>query len=316
MDAGRRKTIALLEALRALPIRWRILLIAALNTIVAIICAGVIWDGAGDLTIARNDLRQSRDSERLLVLMESQAANLQNLIHRYFTQPNDDLLKQITILRDTLLDTLVNRASSDPILSRSAEDLMRATERFVKGFSDLRNVQSAITTSYENQVLKPAHEMAGLYAILEDSAKTGGLIVPALNKSRESFSTTLVLTNVFYLTPIRETAEEVSKNLETIEGTIPVMMDLADNDLQRGALGALGYRAVSWRLGVAHLAESFAARTRLLSEAIDGNQRAMASAMDHLSTNMRERERIAYERFERTLRNVYLRIAIVALLSL
>ena len=102
IDAGKRKTIAFLEALRALPIRWRILLIAALNTIVAVICAGVIWDGAGDLTLARNELRQSRESDRLLVLLESQVASLQNLIHRYFTQPNDDLLKQITILRDTM----------------------------------------------------------------------------------------------------------------------------------------------------------------------------------------------------------------------
>src|SRR5262245_45714531 len=316
MDAGRRKTIAFLEALRALPIRWRILLIAALNTIVAVICAGVIWDGAGDLTLARNELRQSRDSERLLVLLESQAANLQNLIHRYFTQPNDDLLKQITDLRDTLLGTLVNRASSDPILSRSVEDLMQATDRLVKGFSDLRNVQSAITTSYENQVLKPAHEMAGLYAILEDTARTGGLIVPALNKSRESFSTTLVLTNVFYLTPTRETADEVSKNLETIEGTIPVMMDLADNDLQRGALGALGYRAVSWRLGIAQLSESFAIRTRLLREAIDGNQVAMSSTIESLSRIIRERDQKAYERFEQTMQEVYVRIAIVAVLSI
>jgi signal transduction histidine kinase len=315
-DTGRRKAIAVLEAVRALPIRWRILLIAALNTIVAIICAAVIWDGAGDLTLARNELRQSRESDRLLVLLESQVANLQNLIHRYFTQPNDDLLQQITVLRDTLLGTLVNRASNDPILSRSAEDLMQATERFVKGFSDLRNVQSAITTSYENQVLKPAHEMAGLYAILEDAAKTGGLIVPALNKSRESFSTTLVLTNVFYLTPTRETAEEVSKNLETIEGTIPVMMDLADNDLQRGALGALGYRAVSWRLGIAQLSESFAIRTRLLREAIDGNQVAMSSTIDSLSKSIRDRDQRAYERFERTMQEVYVRIAIVAVLAL
>jgi signal transduction histidine kinase len=315
-DTGRRKAIALLEAVRALPIRWRILLIAAINTIVAIICAAVIWDGAGDLTLARNELRQSRESDRLLVLLESQVASLQNLIHRYFTQPNNDLLEQITILRDTLLGTLVNRASNDPILSRSAEDLMQATERFVKGFSDLRNVQSAITTSYENQVLKPAHEMAGLYAILEDAAKTGGLIVPALNKSRESFSTTLVLTNVFYLTPTRETAEEVSKNLETIEGTIPVMMDLADNDLQRGALGALGYRAVSWRLGIAQLSESFAIRTRLLREAIDGNQVAMSSTIDSLSKSIRERDQRAYERFEQTMQEVYVRIAIVAVLAL
>jgi signal transduction histidine kinase len=282
-----------------------------------VICAAVIWDGAQDLTLARNELRQSRESDRLLVALESQVAGLQNLIHRYFTQPNAALLKEITDLREALLDTLVNRASRDPILVRSAEDLMQATERFVKGFSDLRNVQSAISTSYENQVLKPAHEMAGLYAILEDSTKErNALIWPALNKSRESFSTTLVLTNVFYLTPTRDAAELVTKNLETIEATIPVMMDLADNDLQRGALGALGYRAVSWRLGISQLSESFAIRTRLLRDAIDGNQMAMSSTIGALSRSIRERDRLAYERFEQTLSEVYVRIAIVAVLAL
>ncbi len=316
IETGERRGIGALETLRTLPIRSRILLIAALNTIVAIICAAVIWDGAQDLTLARNELRQSRESDRLLVLLETEVANLQNLIHRYFNQPNDALLKEITKLRDELLDTLVNQASNDPILSRSAEVLMQATERFVKGFSDLRNVQSAISTSYENQVLKPAHEMAGLYAILEDAARINGLIVPALNKSRESFSTTLVLTNVFYLTPTTETAEEVTKNLETIEATIPVMMDLADNDLQRGALGALGYRAVSWRLGIAQLSESFAIRTQLLHDAIDGGQMAMSSTIETLSKSIRERDRLAYERFEETLSDVYVRIAMVAVLAL
>lgn len=315
--AGRkRKGAGSLDGLRTLPIRWRILLIAALNTIVVIIFATVIWDGAEDLRLARNELRQSRESDRLLVLLESQVAHLQNLIHRYFTQPNDDLLREITNLRDALLGTLLNHASSDPILSRSAKDLMQATERFVKGFSDLRNVQSAITTSYESQVLKPAHEMAGLYAILEGAAKANALIVPALNKSRESFSTTLVLTNVFYLTPTREAAEEVTKNLETIESTIPVMMDLADNDLQRGALGALGYRAVAWRLGIAQLSESFAIRTRLLRNAIDGSQMAMSSTIDSLSKSIRERDQLAYERFEKTLSEVYVRTAVVAVLAL
>jgi len=305
-----------LDALRTLPIRWRILLIAALNTIVAVICAAVIWDGAQELTLARNELRDSRESERLLATLESQVGRLQNLIHRYFMQSNIDLLKEITDLREALLGTLVNRATSDPILSKSAEDLMQATERFVTGFSDLRNVQAAIANSYENQVLKPAHEMAGLYAILEDSTKGNALIWPALSKSRESFSTTLVQTNVFYLTPTRQAAEEVTKNLETIEATIPVMMDLADNDLQRGALGALGYRAVSWRLGVAQLSESFAIRTRLLRDVIDGNQMAMSSTIDVLSRNIRERDRLAYVRFEQTLSEVYVRIAIVAILAL
>ena len=311
-----RNAVGSWQLLRALPIRWRILSIAALNTVVVIIFAIGIWSSAQVLTSARNDLRQTRESDRLLALLQSQSSDLQNLIHRYFTQPNAALLKEIMDLREVLLGTLKNRASVDPILAGAAEQLLQSTERFVAGFGELRDVQTTIANTYEHQVLTPAQEMSGLYAIVEDATKDRtALIWPALNKSRESFSTTVVLTNVFYLTPTRDTADQVSRNLETIEGTIPVMMDLADSDLQRGALGALGYRAVSWRLGIAHLQESFTAKARLLRDAIDGNQRAMAGAMEILSRNMRDRERFAYERFERTLANVYVRIAVVAVLS-
>ena len=102
--------------LRALPIRWRILSIAALNTIVVLIFAVGILSSAQILTTARNDLRLARDSERLLAQLQNQASGLQNLIHRYFTQPNADLLKEIMELRDMLLETLKNRASVDPIV--------------------------------------------------------------------------------------------------------------------------------------------------------------------------------------------------------
>ena len=306
-----------LEALRVLPIRSRILVIAALNIIVAVIFAAVIWDGAQDLTAARNDLRLTRDSDRLLTEVGSQIERLQGLIHRYIAQPNADLLQEITELRETVFVALVNRAAVDPILSSPSAGLLQSTERFVAGFTDLRAIQTRITTSYENQVLKPAEEMAGLYAIVEDVTKErNSLIWPALNKSREAFSRTLVLTNVFYLTPTTATADEVTKNLDTIEGTIPVMMDLTDSDLQRGALGALGYRAVSWRLGIVNLAESFASRARVLRDAIDGNQQAMSGAIDRLSENMRARERLAYARFEATLNEVYVRIGVVAALAL
>jgi signal transduction histidine kinase len=159
--------------------------------------------------------------------------------------------------------------------------------------------------------------MAGLYAIMENGTREqSSLIWPSLSKSRESFSTNLVLTNAFYLTQTRDTAEEILKNLEAIENTIPVMLDLADNDLQRGALGALAYRIVSWRLGIANLSEHFATRSSLLRNAIDGNQAIMARAIDGMSDDMRRRERTAYERFEDALSHMYLRIAVVSVLGL
>jgi signal transduction histidine kinase len=312
-----RDAVSSWQILRALPIRWRILSIAALNIVMAGVFVGIIWSGAQNLKSARNELRLTRESDRLLVLLQSQVGRLQNLIHRYFTQPNVELLKEITDLREELLATLKNRASADLVLAPSVPELMQSTERLVGGFSDLRSIQTTIASTYEHQVLKPAQEMSGLYAIIEGATKDPtALVWPALNKSRESFSTTLVLTNVFYLSPTREAADEVTKNLETIEGTIPVMMDLADNDLQRGALGALGYRAVSWRLGIGQLSDSFANRARLLREAIDGSQTAIAKLIDILSNQMREREVSAYLRFETTLYNVYVRTGIVSLLAL
>src|SRR5450432_2493556 len=141
--------------------------------------------------------------------------------------------------------------------------------------------------AYENQVLAPAREMSGLYAIVEGATSDrSALVWPALSKSRDTFSTTLVLTDVFYLQHEPDTAKEVTRNLERIESTVPVMLDLADNELQRGALRAIQARAAAWRSGIAQLSQSFVTRAKLLSDAVDGNQAAMANVIDRLSRNM------------------------------
>jgi signal transduction histidine kinase len=305
-----------LHRLRALPIRWRILSIATLNIAIAIVFTVIIWNGAQVIASARSDLRESREADRELAVLENQAGRLQSLIHRYFTQPDGDLLKEITELRKSLLGTLQERAFLDPLLSASATEVVAATERFVAGFDELRNVQNAIMDTYENQVLAPAREMSGLYAIVEGATTDrNALVWPALSKSRETFSTTLVLTDVFYLQHDSEAATEVIRNLERIEGTVPVMLDLADNDLQRGALRALQARAASWRMGVAQLAQSLVARSQLLNNAVDGSQAAMANVIERLSNSMREREGLAYDRFENTLGDLYAGIAIAIALS-
>jgi hypothetical protein len=64
--------------LRVLPIRWRILSLAAFNVIMAAVFAAVIWNGAQSLRAARNELRLTRDSDRLLALLETQSGNLQS----------------------------------------------------------------------------------------------------------------------------------------------------------------------------------------------------------------------------------------------
>ena len=74
----------------------------------------------------------------------------------------------------------------------------------------------------------------------------------------------LVAANAYYLSLATASAEEARRNTDTIEKTIPVMSDLADNDLQRMALQRLKLRTVALRQGLAKLSEQLASRTELL----------------------------------------------------
>ena len=70
--------------------------------------------------------------------------------------------------------------------SRSSSSV---TERFLDGFGELRAVQATIAKTYEEQVLAPASDMAGLYAIIEGATgHRDALIWPSLGKSREAFT--------------------------------------------------------------------------------------------------------------------------------
>jgi len=242
---GRSRIVGLV---RAVPIRWRILSIAALNSAVVVVLAAMIWNGAQVLGSAWDDVRQVRESDKILALLESETGRLQNLIHRYINQPSPELFAEILLLREAVLGTLTTRASTDPMLSGSVKDLERVTERFLNGFGELRGVQATISKTYEDQVLGPAREMAGLYSIIEGATgHRDALIWPSLGKSREAFTAMLVAANAYYLSLASASAEEARRNTETIEKTIPVMSDLADNDLQRMALQRLRARAVALR---------------------------------------------------------------------
>jgi len=305
------------SVVRVLPIRWRLLSIAALNATVAVILAALIWNGANQLSRAWDDVRKVRESDRLLVLLESEASRLQNLIHRYINQPNQELLAEILGLHGEVLSTLRNRGAVDPVLSGSADELRAVTERFLQGFGEVREVQMTIAQTYENEVLKPAKEMAGLYAIVEAAiGRRDALLLPSLGKSREAFTAGLLAANAFYLSPASDAADESRRNISTVEQTIPVMIDLAENSLQRTALAALAQRAASFREGMKTLVEQLAARTNLLKTAIDDNQAAMIAVIGKLSAQMSLREQQAQGSFDHTLANLYQNVAVVAVIFL
>ncbi len=302
---------------RALPIRWRIVSIAVLNGLVVIVLAGLIWSGAKVLSSAWDEVRRVRESDTLLALLGTEAGRLQSLIHQYINEERPETFAEILLLREAVLGTLKTRGTRDPMLSGAVPEFTAITERFLGAFGDLRALQSTITRSYEDEVLKPAKQMAGLYAIIESATGTkDALIAPALGKSRESFTAMLVAANAYYLSLASDAAEEARTNIRRIEDAIPVMGDLADNDLQRSALDALKQQATVLRSGLDNLADLFGKRAGLLRTEIDGNQAAMITAIDNLSAEMRRREQDAQTQFDQSLANIYRLVVGVAVVFL
>src|SRR3984885_457539 len=263
----------IVRLVRAVPIRWRILSLAALNSAVVLVLAALIWNGVQVLGSAWGDARQVRESDKILALLESETSRLQNLIHRYINQPSPELFAEILLLREAVLGTLTTRASTDPMLSGSVEELERVTVRFLDGFGELRAVQATIATTYEGQVQAPAKDMAGLYSIIEGATgHRDAPIWPSLGKSREAFTAMLVAANSYYLTLATASAEDARRNTEIIEKTIPEMSQLAENDLQRLALQRLSARTEALRQGLEKLSEQLSNRTELLRNTIDASQ--------------------------------------------
>jgi signal transduction histidine kinase len=309
--------VPLVGLLRAVPIRWRILSIAALNSAVVIALVAMIWNGAQVLGSAWDDVRQVRESDQILALLESETSRLQNLIHRYINQPSPEFFAEILLLREAILGTLTTRASTDPMLSGSVDELERVTERFLNGFGELRTVQATISKTYEDQVLTPSRDMAALYSVIEGATgHRDAPIWPPLGQSREAFTALLVAANAYYLSLATASAEEARRNTDIIEKTIPAMSELADNDLQREALQKLGGRTAALREGLTRLSEQLTSRTELLRNSIDASQAETIGAIDDLSVKMRQREQKAQETFDRTLSDISRKVLSIAVIFL
>ena len=98
--------------------------------------------------------------------------------------------------------------------------------------------------------------MAGLYSIIEGATgRREAPIWPSLGKSRETFTAMLVAANAYYLSPASTSRRGGPQNTDAIERTIPEMIDLSDNDLQRDALQRLKTRTSALRDGIANLSE-------------------------------------------------------------
>ncbi|MEA2878387.1 MAG: hypothetical protein QOF14_3583, partial [Hyphomicrobiales bacterium] len=234
--------------LRRVPIRWRILSIAVVNAAAVLILALLIGDSARIVNNTWSDLVRVRASERVVSQIDSESGRIQSLIHRYFTQPSPELLAEVESRWNALQSNLIPLAAEDPVLRPATRSLSDITNKLVGGFDALRAVRDKIAEIYEGEVLTPTKEMTGLYAIIESTIDgRNSLLSPSLRKSRENFSAALVAINSYYLSLSAASAREAVTNLMAIENTLPVMLDLANSEIQIASLKGLQTRATQLR---------------------------------------------------------------------
>jgi signal transduction histidine kinase len=299
------------DYIRAVPIRWRILLLAALNILVAFVLAALIWNGARVLNSAWNEVRQVRHSDQLLGLLQSETGRLQSLIHRYINQPGPDIFAEILLLREAVLGTLGLRGKDDPMLSGSVNELSAATERLFDGFADLRAEQSAILQTYNAEIAASAAAIAGLFTALDRTDDDAGKLAP-VRQAKESFIGAFAAANALYGPAGATGASDADEALSRIEAGIEQGRHAAGSDAQRAILKDLGEQIHGFRQGARRLAGHVKRRAEILSTAIDENQAKMITTIEGLSAEMRSREEEAQTRFDRALSNIYRVIAIVA----
>ena len=303
--------------LRRIPIRWRILSIAVANAAVVLILAVLIGDSARIVNNTWSDLVKVRASERVVSQIDSESGRIQSLIHRYFTQPSPELLAEVESRWNALQSNLIPLAAEDPVLRPATRSLSDITNRLVGGFDALRTVRDRIAEIYEGEVLTPTKEMTGLYAIIESTIEgRDSLLSPSLRKSRENFSAALVAINSYYLSLSAASSREAVTNLMAIENTLPVMLDLADSEIQTASLKGLQTRATQLRRGVDNLAAAFDKQSELLRDQVDKSQAEMSAATTSLTAEMQARENTAQERLDQSLKTIYVLIAGVTALFL
>jgi len=310
--AARQTRPTLGRAVRFTPIRWRIMAIAVLNTAVALVLLGLIWNGANSLGHAWTDLTRVRSSERFLTSLDDDAERLQSLIHRYFAQNEPHILEKIVDLRDLLMSRLRVQARLDPLTAQPAEELTAITERLIAGFDKLREVRSEISLTYSRKIVDPARDMAGLYAALSATLPdTSATAVAPLDQSREAYNAMVLAANAFYLTGSEASAREALGKAELIRRTAPNLLEVP-HDAQAKVLGELARKAETFTHGITDLGSGFSEQSSLLKTSVDGSAEAMSAAIEQMKRGIGALERSAQARFDQTLRDVGVKLAILA----
>lgn len=276
--------------LRRIPLGHRMLLTVVLLAVAAAATALAAWRTVNIVTTHRAAVEAMRADGQRLGAVESQATRLQLLVRQYLGAPTLQLAAEVDGLSQRLLgevDALAAGAGAD------AGVLAGAVRGYVEDFRQLARLNAEVAAAYETEIQKPSAETSGLFAILNHSNAHGQLDAPlaaSLAKAGEAFTAALVNLNAYYFRGDPALAGKGRAQLEQLEGTVPVMLDLAGTNMQRNTLRAIAQRAGRLLDGIATLERLFAARAAVVAGQVDAQQQRIADAVARMVEGGRQRE--------------------------
>jgi PAS domain S-box-containing protein len=279
------------NALRIIPVDWRIFIIVALNGAVLAVLAFLAASGAGVIITQWRDVGAAHGEYRLYAGIESEVCKLQGLVHRYLSAPSGDLLAEIDSRRAKLLENLGGFRHDDPSINADFARLSGASRRFLSSFDALRETAAGLRRLHEAVVSQRGPEMSSLLSGLESESRAGGgPPPPGLTRAREALFEGLAGFNAFYLAGELTAADRSAVNLELLRRELAALRDGARDERQATIVDALTARADELEASLAAARRDMDRRTQLVVEEIDGRQKVMAEVVGRLIETTRTRE--------------------------
>ena len=304
-------------SIRRIPVGWRVPLLVALNLVVFLILAAVIWHGNRVLGGQWIEVQRITSEHRLFDGIENDAGGLQSQIHRYLEMPSESVLTDIGRLRGHLLAHLAGIGVFDAVTADGVARVVKASQQLLDGFEALRRLNAGIRALYRDRILRVGSEVSGLYGILDDVTHgSNALSWPSIAKSRENFGAALLAINAFYFSGDAEALNQAHRGLEAVTQTAPVIRDLAHGELEQRTVAALAERFAAIDAALAQLVADRARQTELLGTEIDGAQAQLVETIDRIAEQGREHLADAQARFEDAVLQVGAEVTVVGVVFL
>ena len=308
-----------MNALRRLPVHWRIFLVVGLNGVAAALLAALAFFGAGEIIARWRDVESAHAEYRVYGGIENEISRLQGLVHRYLGDPSGDLLAEIDSRRRRLLRDLEGFRTDDPTINAEFARLAGASRRFLVSFDSVRELSAGLRRLQDDVSIRRGPEMTSLMSGLETDAKAQDpALVAGLARAREDLFESLAAFNAFFLSGEAAAAERAAVNFEQLRLELAMLRDVAVDPGRIALVDALSVRADELAQALLQARADIERRTRVVVEDVDGRQQVMSEVMKRLIDASHVREAVAEREFLETVSRLGWRLGLLgaAFLSL